>query len=181
MQTPVLLKTLDVQDQQNQLWLYTKASLRIIFPAETEYALKKSLQRHVRSGVLQKVSRNLYANERARSAAVDKLPALVPYLKPSAINYVSQETRLSQLGAISQMPLNYLSVMTSGSSQTFQTRYGTVQFTHTKRPIHYILAHTTTDPATGLLLADEILALKDLTRSGRKTRDLVVEQQHKTQ
>ena len=180
MNTATLLKTLDEQDQENQLWLYTKTSFRILFPQETEHALKKSLQRHVRSGVLHKVSKSLYANERARSAAVDKLPALIPYLKPTAINYLSQETRLSQLGEISQMPLNYVSVMTSGSSQTFRTRYGDVQFTHTKRSIEYILAHTETDPAIGLLVADKTLALKDLMRSNRQTRTLVEEQARKT-
>ena len=179
MNTATLLQTLDVMDQENQLWLYTKAMFRILFPQETEDALKKSLQRHLRSGILQKVSKNLYANERARSAAVDRLPALVPYLKPSEINYISQESRLSQLGEISQMPLNYLSMMTSGSSRIFRTRYGDVQFTHTKRPIEYILAHTETDPVTGLLAADSTLALKDLMRSGRATRNLVEEQREK--
>lgn len=179
MKAAELLAVLDEQDRENHLWLFTPATFRVLFPEESEDSLKMSLRRHVKSGLLKQIKKGLYANDRARCAPSDKLPALVSFLKPGDINYLSQESRLSQLGVISQMPLNYLSVMTRGSTQTFKTPYGEVQFTHTKRPMAFILDHTTVDAETGLLMADDYLALKDLMRSNRTTRDLVDEQKKK--
>lgn len=174
-----LLAVLDEQDRHSQVWLYTPAMLRVLFPNETDNALKMSLRRHVKSGLLRKVKKGLYANERARCAPADKLPALVPYLKPHEINYVSKENRLSELGVISQMPLNYLAIMTSGTSQKFNTCYGVVQFTHTLRPIAFILDHTEPDPDTGLLVADKNLALRDLNRSWTESSKALVSEQAK--
>ena len=175
-----LLAVLDEQDRDGWVWLYTPAMLRILFPEESDDSLKMSLRRHVRAGLLKKVKKGLYANERARSAPPDRLPALVPWLRPGQINYVSKENRLSEFGVISQMPLNHLSVMTSGASQTFATRYGRIEFVHTQRPIQFILDHTEIDPGTGLLVADEALARRDVNRSGNKSiRALIREQEQK--
>ena len=99
-------------------------------------------------------------------------------LKPGEINYLSQESRLSDLGIISQIPLTYLSLMTTGNSQTFKTAYGTVQFTNTKRKLDYVLDHITFSEFDKLLVADSELALRDLRRSGRNW-DLVTEQRGK--
>lgn len=168
-----LLKTLDEQDRENGLWLFTTAMLRVLFPEDSDKALQVSLSRHVEAGLLASVRKGLYANERARSSFIDKLPALVPYLKPGAINYLSQESRLSQLGRISQMPLNHLTVMTTAASQVIETRYGTVEFTRTKQPLDFILDHVTADQDTGLLVADEFLALRDL-RNARRNLHMVI-------
>lgn len=175
-----LLKVFDEHDRESHVWLYTPTMFRILFPDETDSSLKMSLRRHVKSGLLKKVKKGLYANERARCAPADKLPALVPHLKPGEINYVSKHNRLSELGVISQMPLNSLAVMTSGTSQTFKTCYGTVTFTHTQRPIGFILDHTELDQETGLLVADRELALRDGLRSGDKAlKELINEQLQK--
>jgi len=180
MKSSELLTVLDEHDRDSQVWLYTPAMLRILFPDETTDSLKMSLRRHVKSRMLRKVKKGLYANERARCSPSDKLSALVPYLKPGHINYVSKENRLSELGVISQMPLDHLSVMTSGTSQTFKTCYGTVEFTHTQRPIQIILEHTEYDPNTGLLLADQYLAMRDINRSSNKSvKELIGEQRGK--
>lgn len=179
MKASELLAVLDEQDRDSHVWLYTPAMLRVLFPDETDDSLKMSLRRHVKSGLLKKVKKGLYANERARCMPADKLTALVPYLKPNEINYVSKENRLSELGVISQMPLNHLAVMTSGTSQAFKTCYGVVQFTHTQRPIEFILDHTELDPEIGLLMADKYLALRDLNRSRIKSSKRLVAEQIK--
>lgn len=175
-----LLNVFDELDRNSQVWLYTPAMFRILFPEETENSLKMSLRRHVQSGLMKKVKNGLYANERAQCAPPDKLPALVAHLKPGEINYVSKHNRLSELGMIAQMPLNSLAVMTSGTSHTFHTCYGIVTFTHTQRPIEFILDHTALDYETGLLVADRELALKDGRRSGDNAlKDLIREQSAK--
>lgn len=179
MKSSTLLNTLDLQDAQNSCWIFTPSMWRILFPLESNDSLKASLQRHVKSGLLRKVKKGLYANERAKCCpSYDKLNALVPYLKPGEINYISQESRLSDLGVISQIPLTYLSLMTTGNSQTFQTCYGAVQFTSTKRDLGFILKNTSFSASDRLLVANENLALLDLRRSGRNW-GLVLEQRKK--
>lgn len=167
MKASELIAVLDEQDTQNKLWLFSTSMLRVLFPKESENSLKASLRRHVENGILRPVRKGLYANERARSAPARRLEAIVAYLKPNDFNYLSQESRLSDLGVISQMPLNHLTVMTTGTSQTFKTAYGTVEFTHTKQPMPFLMAHTSPDPDGLLRVADEILALRDLRHAKR--------------
>ena len=132
MNTQELLAELDKFDSEG-VWLFTPEMFAALFPQETMKTLLASLNRHVKSGLLKKVKKGLYANDRAKCTPSRKLEALVPFLRPRAINYVSQESRLAELGVISQMPMNHLTLMTTGRSQTFKTAYGTIEFTHTSR------------------------------------------------
>jgi len=176
MKATELLSVLEKMDREQGLWLYDLPTFRLLFPDESNNSLRISLKSHTKSGLLTKVVRGLYANEKARCSVGDRLKALVPYLKPNDINYISQETRLFELGLLLQAPQSYLTVMTSGSSALFHTPFGTVRFTHSARPIGYVLAHTQKDPLCGLLTADATLARKDYLRAGRR-RDLLYEAQ----
>jgi len=46
---------------------------------------------------------------------------------------------LSEYGVISQIPLDRLTVMTTGRKGIYKTIYGTIEFTHTKRSVENIL------------------------------------------
>lgn len=169
MNTKELLAALDDLDYQG-VWLFNSAMLMNVFPNETTKTLLSSLNRHVKSGLLKKVKKGLYANERARCAPIKRLEALVPYLRPRAINYISQESRLAELGVISQMPIDHMTFMTTGRTQTFKTCYGTLEFTHTDRQPKSILAETIVDSESGHLIATAERALRDLRRAGRNTK-----------
>ncbi len=167
MKASELLKALDQLDQEQGMWLFTAGMFRTLFPADAPATLKSQLQRHAGSGLLFRVCRNLYANERARSMPVTRLEAVVPYLRPNELTYLSQESRLADLGLISQMPIDRLTLMTTGRSQLYTTRYGTLEFTHTSKSPEKILDETTLNAETGLLEASEALSLRDLRRAGR--------------
>jgi len=162
-----LLKTLDQLDQEQSMWLFTTGMFRTLFPADAPATLKSQLKRLTRNGLLSQVSRGVYANERARSMPVARLEAVVPYLRPNELTYLSQESRLTDLGLISQMPIDRLTLMTTGRSYIYPTRYGTLEFTHTSKAPEMILGETTLNKETGLLEASEALALRDLRRAGR--------------
>ncbi len=166
MKTKELITCLDSLDSEG-IWLFTPAMLACAFPKEPQATLIHSLSRFVDLGLLTKVKKGLYANERARCAPVHRLEALVPYLRPGAINYLSQESRLADLGFISQMPLSHLTLMTTGRSQVFTTCYGSIEFTHTKRSPKDILSEVQLNAITGLLEASPRQALKDLNRANR--------------
>jgi hypothetical protein len=88
-------------------------------------------------------------------------------LRPNELTCLSQESRLADLGLISQMPIDRLTLMTTGRSHIYPTRYGTLEFTHTSKSPEKILDETTLNAETGLLEASEALSLRDLRRAGR--------------
>jgi hypothetical protein len=162
-----LLKMLDQLDQEQNMWLFTTGMFRTLFPADSPSTQKSQLKRLTQNGLLAQVCRGIYANERARCMPVARLEAVVPYLRPSELTYLSQESRLSDLGLISQMLIDRLTLVTTGRSHTYQTLYGTLEFTHTSKSPEKILDETTLNKETELLEASENLALRDLKRAGR--------------
>jgi hypothetical protein len=70
-------------------------------------------------------------------------------------------------GTIHVTWLDRLTLVTTGRSHTYQTLYGTLEFTHTSKSPEKILDETTLKKETGLLEASENLALRDLKRAGR--------------
>ena len=66
MKASTLLNVLDLQDNQNNIWLFTPSMWRVLFPLESNNSLKISLQRHVKTGLLKKVKKGLYAGSEAQ-------------------------------------------------------------------------------------------------------------------
>ena len=151
------------------VWLLSRPQFGVLFPNENTEALKKSLARHCAAERLLRVARGLYANPNAHSKTARALEALVPYLRPLDFNYLSAETVLAERSVISQMTQNYLTVMTTGASKRYQTPYGTIEFTHTKRDYRQQLEQMSFDEDRGLWVANTALAYRDLKRLGRNT------------
>ena len=100
---------------------------------ENEASLLTALMRHVKAGIIVRVSRGIYVNPRARSLPAEPLLALVSVMRPYEFCYLSLESVLSDAGWISQVPFRY-TVMTTGRSGVFHTAYGVLEFTHTTKP-----------------------------------------------
>ena len=96
------------------------------------------------------------------------------------IVYLSREVRLQQLGLITQVFVDYLSLMTDGRDQTFVTPYGMLKFIHTDRRWSDLKDHLSYNPTSGLMEADEELAISDLKRSRDQEHiDLYLEQRER--
>jgi len=89
-------------------------------------------------------------------------------LRRGYYSYTSLESALSEYGAISQIPVDRLTVMTTGRKGVYRTRWGTIEFTHTKRSPADILDHTC-DVGRPLRMATPQAAWRDLKRVGRNT------------
>ena len=96
--------------------------------------LKLMMKRLADQGVLIRAARGVYVNPHARSMPGDVRAGLVRFLRPSAVTYVSLESKLSEAGAISQVATT-LTCMTTGSPGRFDTPWGTIEFTHTNRQV----------------------------------------------
>jgi hypothetical protein len=130
---------------------------------EPDY-LKLMMKRLADQGILIRAARGVYVNPHARSRPSDARRGLLRFLRPREISYVSLESKLSEVGAISQIT-TALTCMTTGSSGRFETPWGAIEFTHTDRKIRIGVDVVAQDDGT--LEATVLTAVRDLRRVGR--------------
>lgn len=151
------------------VYVLPRRDLEKLFPEEGEKALEKSLQRMVVDGLLQRVAKGLYMNPAAASRNRWVAEAIAKALRPGCLSYVSLESILSEYGLISQIPIDRMTVMTTGRSGLHKTPFGTIEFTHTKRSRSAILECTLASKGRPLRIATRSAAVRDLLRVGRNT------------
>lgn len=127
----------------------------------------QSLKRMVADRLLQRVARGLYVNPAASSKNRWIAEEIGRKLRPGNLFYVSLESVLSEYGVISQIPINRMTVMTTGASGLIETPYGTIEFTHTKRGKAEIVKRTLAPKGRPLRIATKQAAVRDLLRVGR--------------
>jgi hypothetical protein len=89
-------------------------------------------------------------------------------IRSDAFNYISLETVLSDSGVISQVPMNWISVMSSGRSYALSCgALGTINFVHTNQKPADLRHQLTYDTRCGLWRANVALALRDMKRAHR--------------
>jgi hypothetical protein len=163
-----LSQKLDDADRHG-VWAFTPATFSALLGEPRQNYLRLRLKRLADQGVLIRAARGVYVNPRARSLPADIRGALIRFLRPRDLSYVSLESRLSEVGAISQVA-TALTCMTTGSPGRFDTPWGAIEFTHTDRAIAVGAdVHARDD---GLLEAAVERAARDLRRVGRNT-DLI--------
>lgn len=119
-------------------------------------------------GILERPVRGVYVFALAGHGSAETLEHVAKALRRGDYNYVSLESALSEYGAISQIPLDRLTVMTTGRKGEYQTPYGTIEFTHTKRQAPQVVARMV-NVERPLRLATRQAAWSDLKRVGRNT------------
>ena len=156
--------------ERRGVFVLTKKDLEKLFPLEDEKSMEKSLQRMVKDGLLIKAARGIYINALAAARHSGwMVEDIAKALRPGKLSYVSLESMLSEHGVISQIPMNRLTVMTTGAGGTHETPFGTIEFTHTKRSVPDILDRTIFMRGRPLRIAKKHAAVSDLLRVGRNT------------
>ncbi len=148
-------------------FVFTMGDIKLWFSNEPEKTIKSALQRFVRVNILQNPCRGIYLYARARSADSYILEHIAKALRRGEYSYVSLESALSEAGVISQIPLDTITIMTTGRSQIYRTMYGTIEFTHTKKAIPSILSGVYSVTNRPLRVATVETALQDLKRTKR--------------
>lgn len=165
MKRRLLMQKLDDMDRRG-VWAYTPATFSALLDEPKPNYLRLMLKRLADQGVLVRAARAVYVFPHARSMPGDVRGGLIRFLRPREVTYVSLEFRLSELGAIPQVAFA-LTCMTTGSPGHFDTPWGTIEFTHTDRPILVGTdVHVRDD---GVLEATAERAARDLRRVGRNT------------
>ncbi len=152
--------------------LFTTNDLAMLTHNNSDANFTKFLYKAVKANVLVKVCRNVFMNPLAPPRSKGVLIHIANILHWNKFIYISLESQLSYLGVISQVTMNYLTVMTTGRSGLVKTKYGTIEFTHTSRKIASITDDVYFDPAISAFRASEKKAIKDLKKVGRNVNML---------
>jgi predicted transcriptional regulator of viral defense system len=156
-------------------YVFTKHDMSKLFQNDNIKALDEGLNRLVKTGLLRRACRGVYINANAQCFDSYTIEHIAKALRRNAYSYISLESMLSEYGVISQIPLDRLTVMTTGRTGFCKTEYGVIEFTHTKRSISNILDNTQIVRERPLRIATQETALRDLRRVGRNLHLLQLE------
>jgi hypothetical protein len=162
-----------LQNAGDKHYLFTMHDLRSLCPDLSDTAFKTLLSRAVRSKLLIRLCRGLYLYKKALPPDGLLLFHAAAMLRADKFNYISLETNLSNLGIIYQIPINWISIMSSGRSNIISCGdFGTIEFVHTSQKPTELLDQLVYDHACGLWRANAALALRDM-KVTRRSCDLI--------
>ena len=162
------IKVLSHWDAQGR-FVYTLNDLAKLFPGDKPRTLQEAVNRLVKAEFLQRVGQGVYLYTYAKSKDAHVIEHISKAMRRGEYNYVSLESALSEYGAISQIPVDRLTVMTTGRKGEYRTPYGTIEFTHTSRRVADLL-ESFKDVGRPLRLAKLAAAWRDLKRVGRNVQ-----------
>lgn len=122
---------------------------------------------------MKRICRGIYLYDRVDYSKGHILFHTASRLRAGHFNYISLETELSEEGIISQIPINRITLMSSGRSNIIDCgKWGSIEFVHTRKKPESISSRLSYDKIVRLWRADSSLALEDLKAVGRNL-DLV--------
>ena len=162
------IQRLNHMDKQSR-YVFNRRDLEKLFPEDNANTFHAGLNRLVAQNILQRAVRGVYVFTLShKQKSSQTLELIAKTLRRGKYNYVSLESALSEYGAISQIPVDRLTVMTTGRKGEYKTPFGTLEFVHTKRSVNEILKETS-DVGRPLRMASLSAAHRDLKRVGRNT------------
>jgi hypothetical protein len=131
------------------------------------------LSRAVKAGVLERVCRGIYYYPVQGYRQENILFHAAARLRASEFNYLSLETVLSEAGAISQIPMNRITLMSSGRSHVVDCGdFGRIEFVHTEQKAGALTEELVFDSERRLWRGSVKQALRD-ARVTRRSQDLI--------
>ncbi len=161
--------------------VFTSRDLSKVFFEDGTRAFNAGLARLVKNDILWRVAKGIYVYALSQNHKANVLEHIAVALRRGEYSYISLESALSEYGVISQIPVDRLTIMTTGRKGEYKTPFGTLEFTHTKRSVADIL-NSTVDRDRPLKLATKQAAFRDLKRVGRNVHlvdeTLIYEDEH---
>ncbi|KEY60409.1 type IV toxin-antitoxin system AbiEi family antitoxin [Serratia sp. DD3] len=147
--------------------IHSAAELAFMLGVPCDPAFRKFLTDCVKKGLLRRVVKGLYESVITPPEPETAIYKIVKKLRSSVLNYISLESQLSHTGDISQVVMGRVSVMTKGRSGCFDTPYGVIELTHTKKPVEQIAPNLYFDPDIKMYRAHTEQAIADLKHCQR--------------
>lgn len=150
--------------------VFALSDLRALLPEHGEGAFKSIVARLQKRGDLTRVCRGIYQLPDSTLRGSELLGRTAARLRANHLNYVSLETVLSDAGLISQVPMNRITVMSSGRSSTISCGvFGEIEFIHTQKTARELAPNLGYDSHYGLWRASTQLAVEDMKDTRRDT------------
>ena len=156
---------LDRWDSRGQFY-FTTGDLAALF-GEGGGSLVGTLRRLRQANVLASPVRGVHIYRPQRRGATLNLEAVARTARRGDLVYESLESALSQWGAISQIPLGRITLMTTGREAEFSTPWGVAELTHTSREPAAITGELLSRPGHLIPIASPELAYENLRHVGR--------------
>jgi predicted transcriptional regulator of viral defense system len=154
-------------------YLFSLTDLKGAMPEQSQGGFKALVSRGVKDGLLKRICRGVYLYPSVDYAGGLVLFHAAARLRADAFNYISLETALSDAGVISQIPMNWITLMSSGRSHIVNCgEFGRIEFVHTKKQPENLTDHLIYDSRCRLWRASVALAIKDMQATKRST-DLI--------
>ena len=161
----------NVADEDHYLFSFQDLSAAI--PGQSSTAFKALIGRAVKSGLLRRLCRGLFLYPQVNYPKGLILYHAAARLRADEFNYLSLESVLSDEGVISQIPMNWITLMSSGRSHVIDCgEFGHIEFIHTKKSPDSVVSQIHYDPLCHLWRASVSLALRDMELTRRNT-DLI--------
>jgi len=154
-------------------YLFTLNDLQGAMPEQGRGAFRVLVFRAEKNGLLVRVCRGLYLYPKVNYPRGLLLYHAAARIRAGEFNYISLESALSDAGVISQIPMSWITLMSSGRSGVISCGiFGRIEFIHSKRPPEKIIKYLHYDERCHLWRASAELALMDMKLT-RRPADLV--------
>lgn len=154
-------------------YLFSLYDLSAVLPDLSPSAFKALIGRAVKKGLLLRVCRGLYLYPDVDYPEGVLLYHTAARLRSSEFNYISLESVLSDAGVISQIPMNWVTLMSTGRSYIVDCGdFGHIEYIHTKKLIKRVESEVFYDERCRLWRASVVLALQDMADT-RRNMDLI--------
>ncbi len=131
------------------------------------------LSRATKAGLLRRICKGIYLYPVPDAPAGNLLFHAAARLRAGEFNYISLETVLSDSGVISQVPMNWITLMSSGRSHVVDCgSYGHIEFVHTSQRPDDVAGELAYDPDRRLWRASVRQAMRDM-KATRRSLELV--------
>lgn len=147
--------------------IHSAAELAFMLNEPLDAAFRKFLTDGVNKGRLRRVARGIYESVLTPPDPETAVYQVIKKLRRGVLSYISLESQLSYTGDISQIIMGRVTVVTKGRSGSFDTPYGVIEFTHTKKPIDQIAPNLYYDPEIKMYRAKTEQAIADLKHCRR--------------
>lgn len=157
-------------------YVFRKSDIGIAL-GENGGTLDQTIARLVKAGILERAAHGVYVFTASAHIGGTTIEHVARNLRRGEHTFESLESALSKWGVISQIPLDRVTLMTTGRSGEYITPYGVIEFTHTKASAEDIIKNTVNQGKQHALpLATKHYAYQNL-KSVRRNLDLVDEEE----
>lgn len=147
--------------------IHSATELAFMLGVTCDPSFRKFLADCVKKGLLRRVVKGFYESVITPPEPETAIYKIIKKLRSGVLSYISLESQLSHTGDISQVVMGCVTVMTKGRSGCFDTPYGVIEFTHTKKPVEQIFPNLYYDPDIKMYRAFKEQAVADLKHCRR--------------